>query len=92
MSNGAILVLLQQAQGRLHPVSVEVAAAARDLADQSSKDALGLLLTDEWNIALEQQVENCGLDTVYVCRSARFGSFIAERQSHTLVQSAVTPV
>lgn len=38
MGNGAILALLQQTQGALHPTSMEVAAAACDLAAQSSRE------------------------------------------------------
>ena len=86
MGNGSILVLLQQAREALHPVSTEITAAAAELASQSSREALGILLADNWNASLERQVKGCGLSVVYVYPNARFGRFIAEEQARALVQ------
>jgi len=85
MDNGIILVLLQQANGSLHPASLEIAAAACELAAQGGQKTTGVLLAESWDEALESQVKACGLQSVYVYADARFGSFIAEEQAGALV-------
>ncbi len=85
MDNGIILALLQQANGALHPASMEIAAAACDLAAQSGQKSAGVLLAESWDEAFENQVKACGLQTVYVYANARFGSFIAEDQAKALI-------
>ncbi len=85
MDNGIILALLQQANGALHPVSVEIAAAACELAAQSGRKACGVLLAESWDAALESRLKAYGLNTIYVYADTRFDSFIAEEQADALV-------
>ncbi|HWQ57506.1 MAG TPA: electron transfer flavoprotein subunit alpha/FixB family protein [Clostridia bacterium] len=88
MAETAVLALLQQAEGILHPDSYGVASAARTLAAQCDGDAVGVSLVDNMIMGetFTAQLKSTGLCRVYVIADRRFAAFIAEEHCAALVK------
>jgi electron transfer flavoprotein alpha subunit len=73
-----IMVLLQPRKGEVHPLSRELAAAARFLADESGFKTAGVFITEAVTASMRSQLGACGLDEVYLYQDQRFSPFIPE--------------
>jgi electron transfer flavoprotein alpha subunit len=80
-----ILVLLQPYAGGLHPISPELAGAARRLAKAGGLKTAGLYISGELSAAARTQLRDCGLEEVYLYQDGRFRSFVPELYSAALL-------
>jgi electron transfer flavoprotein alpha subunit len=80
-----ILVLLQPHREGLHPISRELAAAARRLAASGGLKTAGVFIAGELTAAAEAQLRDCGLEDIYLYQDKGYRSFIPERYAAALV-------
>ncbi|MDR1174484.1 MAG: electron transfer flavoprotein subunit alpha/FixB family protein [Treponema sp.] len=80
-----ILVLLQPHAEGLHPISRELAGAARRLAAGSGFKTAGIFIGGELISAAKAQVQDCGLEEVYLYLDERFRPFIPELHTGALL-------
>jgi electron transfer flavoprotein alpha subunit len=75
------MVLLQPYAGKVHPISLELAEAARRLGVGRGFKTVGVFIAGELSDTMRSQLSACGLDEVYLYLDERFSPFIPE--SHT---------
>jgi electron transfer flavoprotein alpha subunit len=85
-----ILVLLQARAGGVHPLSLELAGAARRLAAEGDFRTAGVFFTGNLSAAAETALGTCGLEEVWVYQDERFSPFIPELHAAALVRCAET--
>jgi electron transfer flavoprotein alpha subunit len=81
-----ILALLQPHRGGLHPVSLELAGAARRLAAEGGLRTAGVFIAGELTAAARTQLSVCGLDEVRLYLDERFRFFIPELHAAALLR------
>jgi electron transfer flavoprotein alpha subunit len=84
-----ILVSLQSYAGGMHPISLELAGAARRLAAGSGFKTAGVFISGErgpkLSAAAESRLRGCGLEEVYLYQDERFRPFIPELHAAVLL-------
>ena len=80
-----ILVLLQPHAEGVHPISLELAGAARRLAGGRGLGTAGLFITGECGAAARDQLAGCGLGEVHLYEDPRFRPFVPERHAAALL-------
>jgi electron transfer flavoprotein alpha subunit len=80
-----ILVLLQPHAEGVHPISLELAGAARRLAADGGLETAGIFITGELGAAARDQLTDCGLGEVYIYEDLRFRPFVPERHAAALL-------
>jgi electron transfer flavoprotein alpha subunit len=80
-----ILVLLQPHGEGVHPISLELAGAARRLAGGRGLGTAGLFITGESGAAAREQLAGCGLGEVYLYQDPRFHPFVPELHAAALL-------
>ncbi|MDR1074092.1 MAG: electron transfer flavoprotein subunit alpha/FixB family protein [Treponema sp.] len=84
-----ILVLLQSYASGAHPISLELAGAARRLAAGRGFKTAGVFIAGgrgpELIAAAEAQLRGCGLEEVYLYQDERFHPFISELHTAALL-------
>ncbi|MDR1375056.1 MAG: electron transfer flavoprotein subunit alpha/FixB family protein [Treponema sp.] len=83
-----ILVFLQAHAGGVHPISLELAGAARRLAAEGGFGTAGVFVTGKLSAAAEAALRDCGLEEVRVYQDERFSPFIPELHAAVLVRCA----
>ncbi|MDR2448273.1 MAG: electron transfer flavoprotein subunit alpha/FixB family protein [Treponema sp.] len=85
-----ILTLLQSYGGGAHPISLELAGAARRLAAGRGFKTAGVFIAggrgSELSSVAEAQLKSCGLEEVYLYQDKRFCSFIPELHAAVLLR------
>jgi electron transfer flavoprotein alpha subunit len=81
-----ILVLLQPYAEGLHPISRELAGAARRLADGGGLKTAGIFIGAELSTAAGSQLRGCGLEEIHLYLDERFRSFIPELHAGALLR------
>lgn len=77
-ASGDVLVFLQKSAGHIHPISLELSAAAVDLAQKNGAFARGVLITDELTVVMEEEIVHSGLKDVFLYQNPIYSNFIAE--------------
>jgi electron transfer flavoprotein alpha subunit len=80
-----ILALLQSHAGGVHPISLELAGAARRLAAGRGLETAGLFITGECGAAAREQLAGCGLGEVHLYEDRRFRPFVPELHTVALL-------
>ncbi|MDR2160082.1 MAG: electron transfer flavoprotein subunit alpha/FixB family protein [Treponema sp.] len=80
-----ILVLLQPYAGGVHPISLELAGAARRLAAERGLRTAGVFITGEAGAAVREQLGRCGLEEVHLYQDPRFRPFVPELHAAALL-------
>jgi electron transfer flavoprotein alpha subunit len=85
-----ILTLLQPYAGGVHPISLELAGAARNLASGGGLKTAGVFIAGELGPAAEAQLRGCGLEEIHLYLDERFRSFVPELYTAALLRSVET--
>jgi electron transfer flavoprotein alpha subunit len=80
-----VLVLLQPHAERVHPISLELAGAARRLAAGRGLETAGLFITGKLDATARKQLAGCGLGKVYLYEDPRFRPFVPELHAAALL-------
>jgi electron transfer flavoprotein alpha subunit len=81
-----VMVLLQPYRERVHPLSLELAAAARLLAAQGRLKTAGVFISRELTGGARSELSACGLDELYLYQDERFSPFVPELHTAALLQ------
>jgi electron transfer flavoprotein alpha subunit len=80
-----ILVLLQPHPDGVHPISLELAGAARRLAAEGGLETAGVFIAGELTAAARAALGGCGLGEVHVYQDERFHPFVPEPHAAALL-------
>lgn len=87
-ANKTLLLVVQQHNGGIHPVSTELAQAAISLAGQGGLRAVGIFITGKLTDAANSGLRRLGLEEIYIYEDPRYYPFTAELHSAALVHCA----
>jgi electron transfer flavoprotein alpha subunit len=86
--NPALWVYLEQREGFISSVSLELLGKARSLADEAGSVVVGLLVGDEVGALAEDAIRN-GADEVYLLEDPRLAHFNVEAFTEALAQAII---
>lgn len=83
-----LLFTLQQQGGGIHPISLELASAARRLAREGDMESAGLLITGKLSEKSRAELGRLGLGAVYIYEDPCYAPFVAEYHCAALLHCA----